>query len=270
MSNQNEKALNVPENEKEVHPHGENNKQGAGMPPMAGKPGMPGKPGKPGAPGMHGGPGGHGPGGPGMKKRGARNPGKTFTRLMGYLLKGYPFRIFLVLICICLSAVAGLYSANFMKKLMPEIGKLVAAAKSQLALDYSPIGKEIIKMIAVYILGIVSSFSFNFLMVKVSQGVLKNIREDMFAKMQRLPIKYFDRNEFGNIMSRYTNDTDAIEQLISQSIPNSLSSVVTIISSFVMMLVTSWQLTIVVGLTLILMLLVVKFVLLQYGCYLNL
>ena len=253
MSNQNEKALNVAENEKEVHPHGEN-KQGAGMPPMAGKPGMPGKPGKhgPGGPGMHG--------GPGMKKRGARNPGKTFARIMGYLLKGYPLRIILVLICICLSAVAGLYSANFMKKLMVEIGKLVDAAKSQLALDYAPIGKEIIKMIAVYILGIVSSFSFNFLMVKVSQGVLKNIREDMFAKMQRLPIKYFDRNEFGNIMSRYTNDTDAIEQLISQSIPNSLSSVVTIISSFVMMLVTSWQLTIVVGLTLILMLVVVKFV----------
>ena len=142
---------------------------------------------------------------------------------------------------------------------MVEIGKLVEAAKAQLTLGYAPIGKEIIKMIAVYILGILSSFSFNFLMVKVSQGVLKNVREDMFAKMQRLPIKYFDRNEFGNIMSRYTNDTDAIEQLISQSIPNSLSSVVTIISSFVMMLVTSWQLTIVVGLTLILMLLVVKF-----------
>ena len=223
MNKSNQKAINMPKDAKQGHPHG-------------------------------------GPGGPNMKKRGARNPGKTLGRLMGYLLKGYPFRIVIVLLCICLSAVAGLYSANFMKKLMVEIGTLVEAAKAQTALDYAPITKEIIKMIAVYVLGILSSFSFNFLMVKVSQGVLKNVREDMFAKMQRLPIKYFDRNEFGNIMSRYTNDTDAIEQLISQSIPNSVSSIVTIISSFIMMVITSWQLTIVVGLTLVIMFIVIKFV----------
>ena len=196
-----------------------------------------------------------------MPKRGAKNATKTLARLLGYLFRGYTFRVIIVLICIGVSAVASLYSANFMKALMVEIGKLVEQVEGGLsALDYSPIAKEIGKMIIVYILGIASSFSFNLIMVKVSQGVLKSIREDMFAKMQKLPIRYFDRNEFGNIMSRYTNDTDAIEQLISQSIPNSISSIVTIITSFIMMVVTSWQLTIVVMISLVFMLMVIKFV----------
>ena len=196
-----------------------------------------------------------------MPKRGAKNATKTLARLLSYLFRGYTFRVIIVLICIGVSAVASLYSANFMKALMVEIGKLVEQVEAGLsALDYSPIAKEIGKMIIVYILGIASSFSFNLIMVKVSQGVLKSIREDMFAKMQKLPIRYFDRNEFGNIMSRYTNDTDAIEQLISQSIPNSISSIVTIITSFIMMVVTSWQLTIVVMISLVFMLMVIKFV----------
>lgn len=196
-----------------------------------------------------------------MPKRGAKNATKTLGRLLGYLFRGYTFRVIIVLICIGVSAVASLYSANFMKALMVEIGKLVEQVEAgSSALDYSPIAKEIGKMIIVYILGIASSFSFNLIMVKVSQGVLKSVREDMFAKMQKLPIRYFDRNEFGNIMSRYTNDTDAIEQLISQSIPNSISSIVTIITSFIMMIVTSWQLTIVVMISLVFMLMVIKFV----------
>ena len=195
-------------------------------------------------------------------KRGAKNAGKTFLRLLSYL-KGYWLRIVVVLVCIAVSAVASLYAADFMKNLIVKIGDLVTAVENGAAkdaLDYSPVVKEIVKMIIIYVLGIISSFSFNFIMVKVSQGVLKTIREDLFGKMQKLPVKYFDRNEFGNIMSRYTNDTDAIEQLIAQSIPNSVSSIVTIITSFIMMLTTSWQLTIVVLLTLIIMLMVIKFV----------
>ncbi len=195
-------------------------------------------------------------------KRGAKNGAKTLLRLLSYL-RPYTFRIIIVLLCIGVSAVASLYAADFMKQLIFEIGVLVDAVKAgqeSSALDYSPIIMEIVKMIVIYVLGIISSFSFNFIMVKVSQGVLKNVREDMFAKMQKLPVKYFDRNEFGNIMSRYTNDTDAIEQLIAQSIPNCVSSMVTIITSFIMMVTTSWQLTIVVFFTLAIMLLVIKFV----------
>ncbi len=199
---------------------------------------------------------------PKKMKRGAKHAGKTFGRIMGYLIKGYPVRIILVLCCIAISAVASLYAANFLKILITEVGILVEQVKVDpgVALDYSPILKEIVKMIIIYVLGILSSFGFNLIMVKVSQGILKTVREDLFAKMQKLPIKYFDRNEFGNIMSRYTNDTDAIEQLISQSIPNSISSIVTIITAFIMMVVTSWQLTLVVFATLILMLFVIKFV----------
>ena len=199
----------------------------------------------------------------GKMKRGAKNAGKTFARLLGYLFKGYTLRIIFVLACIGVSAVASLYAANFLNSLIAEISRLsdlVKAGQDPSTLSYANVVTEIIKMIIIYVLGILASFLFNFIMVKVSQGVLKNIREDLFAKMQKLPIKYFDRNEFGNIMSRYTNDIDAIEQLIAQSIPNSISSIVTIITSFIMMLTTSWQLTLVVLVTLILMLLVIKFV----------
>ena len=218
----------------------------------------------PNQPPMQKGKGGH-PGMPAGKKmkRGAKNAGKTFARLFGYLIKGYAFRLILVLACIGLSAVASLYAARFLEKLIAEITLLSDAVKGGLPvgeLNYDPIVYEIVKMIIVYVLGILSSFLFNFMMVKVSQGVLKTVREDLFAKMQRLPISYFDRNEFGNIMSRYTNDTDAIEQLISQSIPNSVSSIVTIITSFIMMVTTSWQLTLVVLCTLVLMMVVIKFV----------
>ena len=218
----------------------------------------------PNQPPMQKGKGGH-PGMPDGKKmkRGAKNAGKTFARLFGYLIKGYAFRLILVLACIGLSAVASLYAARFLEKLIAEITLLSDAVKGGLPvgeLNYDPIVYEIVKMIIVYVLGILSSFLFNFMMVKVSQGVLKTVREDLFAKMQRLPISYFDRNEFGNIMSRYTNDTDAIEQLISQSIPNSVSSIVTIITSFIMMVTTSWQLTLVVLCTLVLMMVVIKFV----------
>ena len=205
------------------------------------------------------------PGMPGGKKmkRGAKNAGKTFARLLGYLIKGYTLRIVVVLICIGLSAVASLYAADFLKELIKQIGVLVEAVKAgqpASSLNFDPIVQEIVKMIIIYVIGIISSFLFNFIMVKVSQGVLKTIREDLFSKMQRLPISYFDRNEFGNIMSRYTNDIDAIEQLIAQSIPNSVSSIVTIITSFIMMVTTSWQLTLVVIATLIIMLVVIKFV----------
>ena len=223
------------------------------MPPMGDKKAMPPMDGKKGMPPMDG----------KKMKRGAKNAPKTFARLLSYLLKGYTLRIILVLFCIGLSAVASLYAATFLNQLIALISELsdaVKAGQDPATLSYAPIINEIVKMIAIYVVGIISSFLFNFTMVKVAQGVLRSIREDLFNKMQKLPIKYFDRNEFGNIMSRYTNDIDAIEQLIGQSIPNSVSSVVTIITSFIMMVVTSWQLTIVVLLTLVLMLLVIKFV----------
>ncbi|MBQ7408017.1 MAG: ABC transporter ATP-binding protein [Clostridia bacterium] len=201
-----------------------------------------------------------GPGGHGKGPRGAKNAGKTLKRLLSYIIKGYGLRLLVVLLCLGASAFSSVFSARFLQSLIVEIGVMVEAAKAGLTPDGLPLALEIVKIVIIYLIGIVSGFLSSFLMVKVGQGVLKKIREDMFSNMQSLPIKYFDRNEFGDIMSHYTNDTDAIEQLIAQSIPNLVSGVVTIIASFVMMLVTSWQLTIVVILTLFIMLYVVKVV----------
>ena len=145
-----------------------NKKMPPNIPPMGKGKGGPGGPGKPGGPG-------------GMKmKRGAKNAGKTFARLFGYLIKGYAFRLILVLACIGLSAVASLYAANFLKALIEEIGVLVDAVKGGLPvneLNYDPIIYEIVKMIIIYVLGILSSFLFNFmtLIIKTrSSGVPKN------------------------------------------------------------------------------------------------
>ena len=104
-------------------------------------------------------------------------------------------------------------------------------------------------------------------MVKISQGTLKTIRDEMFEKMQRLPIKYFDTHTHGDIMSHYTNDTDALEQMIAQSLPQLLASFITIITVFVAMLVSNWMLTLVVIFILILMLITTKTIAGKSGKY---
>ncbi len=104
-------------------------------------------------------------------------------------------------------------------------------------------------------------------MVKISQGTLKTIRDEMFEKMQRLPIKYFDTHTHGDIMSHYTNDTDALEQMIAQSFPQLLASVITIVTVFIAMIVSNWQLTLVVIAVLVLILIVTKFIAGKSGKY---
>lgn len=104
-------------------------------------------------------------------------------------------------------------------------------------------------------------------MVKISQGTLKIIRDEMFEKMQRLPIKYFDTHTHGDIMSHYTNDTDALEQMIAQSFPQLLASVITIVTVFIAMIVSNWQLTLVVIAVLVLILIVTKFIAGKSGKY---
>lgn len=195
------------------------------------------------------------------EKRGPKNTGKTLFRLLGYVFKGYPVRISLVLICLFFSSYATVQSSAFVNTLISNINGLCEQVKTGTpieALNYAPLLSEVIRIIIVFAFGVLSAFLSNYLLVNVAQGVLKNIREDMFFKMQDLPIKYFDTNSFGDIMSHYTNDTDAIEQLIGQSIPNVCSSLVTIVLSFITMVVTSWQLTIVVLISLVFMLGLIK------------
>ncbi len=176
------------------------------------------------------------------KDKKAKNAGKTIRRLLKYLGK-YKFQFLLVLACIAVSALVGVAGSLFLQTLIDDYITPLLAAHS---MDFSGLLGAIAKMAGIYLAGIVASFFQSWLMVGVSQGVLKNIRDDMFTHMQTLPVKYFDTHTFGDTMSHYTNDTDTMRQLISQSIPQIFNSIITVVSVFVSMVVLSWQLTLLV------------------------
>lgn len=192
--------------------------------------------------------------------RGVRMPGQKFDkrtvkRLLGYVFKPYKFRCILVVVCILISAVAGVAGSLFLKQLIDDY---IAPMLQQAVPDYTPLAGALLQMALIYLAGIIASFSYNRLMVKVSQGVLKTIRDDMFAHMQTLPVKYFDTHTHGDVMSHYTNDTDTLRQMISQSLPNLVSSSVTILAVCGAMLSLSPVLSIVVLVCVVLMLQVTK------------
>ena len=176
--------------------------------------------------------------------RGVRLPGqkmdfKTVKRVLSYLV-AYKWRLLLVVACIIISALAGVYGSKFMETLVDDYIDPMIFAKST---DMSGLLKEIITLAIVYLLGVLSTFAYNRIMVVVSQAVLKDIRDTMFAKMQKLPIKYFDTHSFGDTMSRYTNDTDTLRMMISQSLPSVFSSLCTVIAVFFAMITTNVWLT---------------------------
>ena len=183
--------------------------------------------------------------GPGGMPRGARMPGQkmdfgVLKRVMKYLLH-YKARCILVLICIIAHALVSVLSAM-------AIGQLVDSCIKPMVdngnvFDLSSILAYILKMAIIFVLGIIANYTMSRLMIKVSQGILKDIRDDMFRHMQTLPIRYFDRNSHGDIMSHYTNDTDTLRQFLSQTLPNSISSIFTIVTTFVSMLICSVWLT---------------------------
>ena len=182
---------------------------------------------------------------PGPRMRGdgrmAKDPKKTLFRLLSYL-KHYTLTLAIVLGCIFMAAFATTTGSTALGKLVDQyILPMVATGST----DFSGIFNFGMRLCCIFALGIVATFLQSYLMVGVTQGIQKKIRDEMFAKMQTLPIRYFDRNTAGNIMSRYTSDIDTLRQMISQSIPQAVSSVVTLIVVFVTMLRTSWILTIV-------------------------
>ena len=192
--------------------------------------------------------------------RGVRIPGQKFDkrtvkRLLGYVFKPYKFRCILVVVCILISAVAGVAGSLFLKQLIDDY---IAPMLQQAVPDYTPLAGALLQMALIYLAGIIASFSYNRLMVKVSQGVLKTIRDDMFAHMQTLPVKYFDTHTHGDVMSHYTNDTDTLRQMISQSLPNLVSSGVTILAVSGAMLSLSPVLFVLVLICIVLMLQVTK------------
>ena len=174
--------------------------------------------------------------------RKAKDPKKTFLRLLGYM-KPYAPNLIIVMLCIVVTAFAQTRGSENIGYLVDDyILPMVASGST----DFGPVAKYLMGIAAVFACGILASFLQQYLMVTVSQGAQKTIRNEMFTKMQRLPLRYFDTNTAGNIMSRYTSDIDTLRQMISQSIPQAFSSVITIIVIFIAMLRSSWILTIVI------------------------
>ena len=183
---------------------------------------------------------------------------KTLGKLLGYMFHYYKGRLILVICCIAVTAVAGISSSIFLEILVddvitPGLELGFVAVKGQM---YTIIGI----MAGIYVFALICSFVYNRTMAVVTQGFLKHVREDMFNSMQKLPIRYFDTNTHGDIMSYYTNDVDALRQLISQSIPQVTYSVVAMITLLVSMLQSSIYLTLVVLAGVAFMVLVTKLV----------
>ena len=173
--------------------------------------------------------------------RKAKDPKKTIARLLSYLKK-YRTTMIIVVLCIVLSAGAMALSAASLGTLVDDY---ITPMLSQTNPDYGPLLKFLCIMAVIYVVGISSSFLYNYLMVEVGQGTQKVIRDEMFAHMQRLPIRYFDSHPTGDIMSRYTSDIDTLRMMLSQSIPQCISSIATLVLVFIAMLVTSPILTVI-------------------------
>ena len=179
--------------------------------------------------------------------RKARDPKKTFFRLLSYLKKHMAVMI-IVMLCILMGSYATVTGSTALGKLVDQFILPMVAEGST---DFAPLSAFLMKILCIFILGILANFFQSYLMVGVTQGIQKTVRDEMFAKMQKLPIRYFDSNTAGNIMSRYTSDIDTLRQMISQSIPQAFSSVVTLIVVFITMVKTSWILTIVTMFTIL-------------------
>jgi ATP-binding cassette subfamily B protein len=183
------------------------------------------------------------------------NPGKLFKRLMGYVLKNYTPHVIIVIICIFVAVLANIQGTLFMQTLIDSyITPLLGSANP----DFSGLAQAIARVAVFYAIGALSSYAYNRIMINVSQGTMRNIRNDMFSKMEKLPIKYFDTHAHGDIMSCYTNDIDTLRQMISQSMPQCLNSAITIVSVFISMIVLSVPLTITTLIMVAIMLFVTK------------
>lgn len=169
------------------------------------------------------------------------NAGKLFVRLMKYIMKNYFAHIIIVVICILGSVLANVQGTWFTQSLIDNY--ITPMIKSGVA-DFAPLIKAILRVACFYLLGALCTYIYTRIMVYVTQGTLKNLRTDMFVHMQSLPIKYFDTHAHGDIMSTYTNDIDTLRQMISQSMPQFLSSLITIVSVFLSMIFLNIPLTI--------------------------
>ena len=179
----------------------------------------------------------------------------VLKRVMGYMLHYYKYLFLVVIGCILVSAVCTVIGATFPQTLIDEYIEPMLASGSQ---DFSGLARDIRQLVCVMGAGIIASFCYNRIMVNVSQGTLRHLRDDLFHKMESLPIKYFDTHAHGDIMSVYTNDVDTLRQLLSQSIPQLINSSFTMVATLITMIIMSPALTVVSVLAAIAMFTVTK------------
>lgn len=175
------------------------------------------------------------------KRPKGQNPAKTLKRLMGVILKNYTPHCIVVLLCIFGSAFVSVKGTLFMQTLIDDY---ILPLMSQSNPDFRPLGMAIMKLALFFVAGALMMYTYNRIMVNVSQGTMKKIRIDVFTHMESLPIKYFDTHAHGDIMSIYTNDIDTLRQMISQSIPQLVNSAATIVSVLISMIILNIPLTI--------------------------
>ena len=191
-----------------------------------------------------------------MNQTGKRgDPTAVLRRVISYMLRYYRWAFILVIFCILISAVTTVTGATFPQTLVDDYITPMIASHST---DFSGLAQTLIRLVCILLLGVVAAFSYNRIMVNISQGTMCRLRDDLFRKMEALPIKYFDTHAHGDIMSVYTNDVDTLRQLLSQSIPQIINSSITMVATLITMLLLNPFLTLISLLTAAVMLLVTK------------
>ena len=199
--------------------------------------------------------------GAGNRGRGRRiekpqNAGKTLLRILGYL-KHYKIRLIIAAVCMVVAALATVGGTYFLK---PALNDYIVPLIGQQNPDLSGFIRMLCVMAAFYLTGALANFTLQRMMITITNGTMRRIRIEMFTHMQDMPLSYFDSRTHGSIMSTYTNDTDTLREMISQSIPQMINSIITVVSVFVMMLILSWQMTIIVILWIAVMFLVLRLI----------
>lgn len=178
---------------------------------------------------------------------------KLISRVIRYMLHYYKIPFLLVIVCILITAIATVVGATFPQTLVDDYITPMLANGSD---DFSGLAADLLQLACVMAVGVITAFSYNRIMVNVSQGTMRHLRDDLFRKMEALPIKYFDNHAHGDIMSVYTNDVDTLRQLLSQSIPQIINSVITMAATLVTMIILNPALAVISILTAVVMLLV--------------
>ncbi len=187
------------------------------------------------------------------RKSGVGASPAVLKRVVGYMFRFYKIPFFFVVVCIVVAAVASVVSANFPRSLVDDyIVPMIETGST----DYSALLYALLRLIGVLALGVVTAYGYTRIMVSVSQGTMRRLRDELFHKMEKLPIKYFDTHAHGDIMSVYTNDVDTLRQLLSQSIPQIVNSIITMAATLVSMLILNPTLTIISLLTALVMIVV--------------